>query len=113
MKKLLIVLLVSISTLSCEKDNLIPKKDIPDWLKESIDALEQKIEAEPTTSQAYGSWVRYEWKNNYYFEFINPISSLSATPKDMNGDLLNNYSEYLNEKCCMRYVWKGPKYKEY
>jgi hypothetical protein len=37
MKKLLIpLILVSISTLSCEKDNLIPKKDIPDWLKENI-----------------------------------------------------------------------------
>jgi hypothetical protein len=114
MKKLLIVLFVSISTLSCEKDNLIPKKDIPDWLKENIKALEQEIKADTTTISAYCVWVRYEWKNNYYFEFINPISSQFPTPKSMSGDMLDIYTDplsigYPNEKCCMRYVWKGRK----
>ena len=114
MKKLLIILLVSISTLSCEKDNLIPKKDIPDWLKENIKGLEQEIEEDPTTYLAYCYWVRFEWKNNFYFEFINPISSSFPIPKDMNGELLSIhtdplYSEYPIEKCCMRYVWKGQK----
>lgn len=115
MKKLLIpLILVSISTLSCEKDNLIPKKDIPDWLKENIKALEQEIKADPTTILSYSSWVRYEWKNNYYFEFINPISSSFPIPKTISGEMLNIYTdplaiEYPNEKCCMRYVWKGPK----
>lgn len=112
MKKFLLFLLLSFSALSCEKEELILKKDIPDWLKTQISSLEQVIKADPNTLLAYTAWVRYEWKNEYYFEFINPPSSFRHLPKCMDGKNLDSkvWDSYEKEKCCMQYIWKGPNY---
>jgi hypothetical protein len=112
MKKFLFILLLSISAMSCEKDEFISNKDIPDWLKTQISGLEQEIKADPTTLQAYTAWVRYEWKKEYYFEYINPPSSFHPLPNCMDGKNLDSvvWDIYEKEKCCMKYVWKGPKY---
>ena len=114
MKKFLALLLLSISTLSCEKDKFNSNKDIPDWLNSQIALLEQEIKSNPSTLTVYSAWMRYEWKNAYYFEFIEPPRSYRFLPKDINGNNLNIadpiYSDYEKEKCCMIYIWKGPKY---
>jgi len=117
MKKLLIITLLSISILSCKKDYLIPESEIPDWLKSQIKVSEQKIKEDPSKMPAYGAWVRFNWKNDYYFEYSNPLSSYIGGPISFDGDTLKISDpllmDYSKEKCCMRYVWKGPGFKDY
>jgi len=114
MKKLIIVMLLSISTLSCEKDKSLLIKDIPDWLKKQISRLEQEIKTDPGTLAAYTAWVRFEWKNDYFFEYINPPSSFMQGPFFIDGKILSladpGYADFDKEKCCMQYVWKGLKF---
>jgi len=118
MKKLLVIILFSISTLSCEKNYLIPEKEIPDWLKSEIKVSEQRIQDNPKCLSAWGAWTRSEWQNEYYFEYINPLSSFLCGPISQKGDTLNIYTgtaylDYGKERCCTHYVWKGPLFKEF
>jgi hypothetical protein len=118
MKKAIFIFSVSFAILSCEKDYLIPKKDIPDWLRTQIEILDQKIKDDPSKMSSFGAWIRFEWKNDYYFEYSNPLSSYIGGPISFQGDTLNIFTDplamdYSKDKCCKRYVWKGPKYKEY
>lgn len=118
MKKVLFLVSIAIAILSCEKDYLIPKRQIPDWLKDQIEVLDQKIKEDPSKMSSYGAWTRYEWRNDYYFEYFNPLSSYIGGPISFSGDTLNIFTgplimDYTNEKCCKQYVWKGPKYTEF
>lgn len=110
---------------SCEKKYLLPEKDLPGWLKASIEADLREIEENPksinelgrwTRSEwkAYGRWIRTEWQNEYYYEYhnglfinsiIRPISHYNDTLKI---DYLYPTSPYYSEKCCTVLVWKGP-----
>jgi len=114
MKKLLIFTLLAISTLSCEKNNLFPESEIPDWLKTQIEISEQQIQENPGKMPAFGAWVRFIWKTDCYFEYYNPVSSLLYEPISFDGVTLKftdpKTTDYHKEKCCMRYVWKGPNY---
>jgi hypothetical protein len=114
MKKLIFLVVLSISILSCQKDQSLLIKDVPNWLKNNISGLEKQIKSDPITIAAYTAWVRYEWENEYYFEYFNFSSSTKTGPTCMDGQVLSmadpKYAKYENEKCCMEYVWKGPKF---
>jgi hypothetical protein len=67
---------------------------------------------------AYGGWLRYDWQNEYYFEYHNSLSSSAPRAISVDGDTLHIWAndvntDYYKEKCCMTFVWKAPKYKEY
>jgi len=112
MKKIVILVFLTLSILSCEKNKSLLIKDIPDWLKTQISGLEQEIKANPSSLTVYSAWVRYEWKNDYYFEFMDPPRSYRHLPKNLDGTNINpaDFDNYEKEKCCMEYVWKAPKH---
>ncbi len=112
MKKTIVLILLTLAMWSCEKDNPGLIDDIPDWLRTQISVLEQEIKADPSSLIAYTAWVRYKWKKEYYFEYINPPSSFGSLPVCSDGKNLDSAicDIYEKEKCCMKYVWKGPKY---
>ena len=118
MKKLVLFLFVSIMFVSCEKDYLITNKDVPDWLKADIKHQEQVIKESPQLMNAYGGWLRYDWQNEYYFEYHNVLSESLPQPISTKRDTLHILAndvntDYYKEKCCKTFVWKAPKYKEY
>jgi len=117
MKNAIIIILVALAMLSCEKDYLIPRKDIPDWLKDQIEISDQQIKDNPKMMASYGGWMRYKWENDYYFEYSNILSSYIGGPITFQGDTLQltdpRAIDYAKNRCCKQYVWKGPKYKEY
>lgn len=114
MKKYIFLIVVSISILCCHKDQSLLVNDVPEWLKNNISALEQQIKTDPGTIVAYTAWVRYEWENDYYFEYLNYSSSFKTGPTSRDGQILSItdpiYINYENEKCCQEYVWKGPRF---
>ena len=103
-------------SVSCEKeeDLLIASADIPDWLYEQIQEDKKIIEADPKRMQNFGAWIRYEFNHAYYFEYDNPLSSLSRNPYSQAGIRIDvtqaPYIHYWSDKCCEQYVWKAPKY---
>ena len=117
MKKIVLFSLVSIFFISCEKDYLIPAKEVPDWLEAVIKTQEQTIEDSPKLMNAYGAWLRYEWQNDYYFEYHNDLSSSSPQAISFDGDIhidvWDANTDYYKEKCCKVYVWKAPKARDY
>jgi len=64
---------------------LISSAEIPDWLQEQIEEDEKIIDSDPKRMQNYGAWIRYEFNNAYYFEYDNPLSSLSRNPYSQEG----------------------------
>lgn len=108
---------LSLMFFSCEKDYLIPDREVPDWLKAKISQDEQIIKDSPQLMNSYGAWLRYTWQNEYYFEYHNPLSSSSPRAISTNRDTLyldvfDSTSDYYKEKCCRQYVWKAPKYED-
>lgn len=117
MKKLVLFLFISIMFVSCEKDYLISNKDIPDWLKADIKHQEQVIKESSQLMNAYGGWLRYDWQNEYYFEYHNSLSSSSPRAISVGGDTLHIWAndvstDYYKEKCCKVFVWKAPKFSD-
>jgi hypothetical protein len=117
MKKISLMLVLSIIFFSCEKDYLIPDKEVPEWLKTKINQDEQIIRDSPQLMNAYGAWLRYKWQSEDYFEYHNELSSSLPQPISEKGDTLNFYvtdstTDYYKEKCCKQYVWKAPEYKD-
>jgi hypothetical protein len=118
MKKLVLMFSFTLMFISCEKDYLVPEKEVPDWLKTKISQDEQAIKDSPKYMTSYGCWLRYSWQNEYYFEYHNVVSSSSPRAISFKGDTLHIWAndintDYCKEKCCKQYVWKAPKYKEY
>ena len=117
MKKLSLLILILFITISCEKDYLIPNKEVPNWLKTEINNEEQIIKDSPQLMNAYGAWIRFKWQQEYYFEYQNPLSSSSPRAISTNRDTLRIYvfnttTDYYKEKCCKEFVWKASKYNE-
>jgi hypothetical protein len=112
MKKAIILVFLTLAILSCEKDKSLLIKDIPDWLRIQISSLEKEIKTDPSTLTSYSAWVRFEWKNDYYFEYIDPPRSYKSLPRCLDGTDLNiaDFDNYEKEKCCLEYVWKAPKH---
>ena len=117
MKKLALLITFSFVFFSCEKDYLIPNKEVPKWLKEKIEQDEQIIKDSPQLMNSYGAWLRFKWQNEYYFEYHNVLSSSLPSPISAKGDTLHFYAtdtntDYYKEKCCKEYVWKAPNYED-
>lgn len=102
---------------SCDKDDIVLDKEIPNWLNNSIENDEQAIKDFPQSWKNFGVWFQYRWNGVYYFEYGNPLSSSIVPPISQAQDTLNYLdsaisNKYQNEKCCQRLVWKGPKYDD-
>jgi hypothetical protein len=118
MRKIALMFFFSLIFFSCEKDFLIPDKEVPEWLKSKIKQEEQIIKESPQLMSAYGAWLRYDWQNEYYFEYHNELSSSFPRAISIKGDTLHIWAndvntDYYKEKCCRQLVWEAPNYKEY
>ena len=81
MKKTLFLLMMTLLVNSCENDYyLIPANEVPKWLKEKIAEDEATIKEDPKLMPNYGAWLRYEFNDERYYEYDNPLSSLSRNP---------------------------------
>ncbi len=103
---------------SCEKDYLIPSKEVPEWLKLKISQDEQIIKDNPKSMALYGCWVRYSWQDDLYFEYHNILSSSFTRVVSYDGDNQEFYAndvntDYYKEKCCKKIVWQGPEFEYY
>ncbi len=100
---------------SCQKEYLVPAREVPGWLKERIAADEQVIQEDPTLMAGYGAWKRYEFRGDMYYEYINLLSSKYPDTFNENGQAVNTVDgscqEYWDEKCCGTYIWKAPGYQ--
>jgi hypothetical protein len=117
MKKIALLLFISTMFFACEKDCLIPNNEVPDWLKTKINQDEQFILDHPSSCLNYGAWLRYNWKDEYYFEFHCSCSSSSPRAISTKGDTLHIWANdvvtnYYKEKCCRQLVWKAPDYTD-
>ena len=117
MGKIALMFFFSLIFFSCEKDYLIPDNEVPDWLKTRIDQDEQYILDHPSSCLNYGGWLRYNWQDEYYFEFHCSCSSSSPRAISTIGDTLHIWAndvttDYYKEKCCRQLVWKAPKYAD-
>jgi hypothetical protein len=118
MKKLILLLVFPLIFISCEKNSdinyLVPENEIPAWLKTIIQQDEQVINTTPKYIASYGAWKRYEWNNEFYFEYINPLSSYRGTAIAFSGEAMSfdENTPFIKERCCMKYVWKAPSYNE-
>ena len=118
MKTFLPIFLLACLLHSCEKVNLVPEDEWPQWLKTTIDEQERSIRDNPKSSYALGAWMRTTWNQVYYYEYYNLLFSSMPIAISHSGDTLDTYvgntsSDYHNQKCCSIYVWKGPDYKDY
>jgi len=116
MKKLLLLFTITFLLSSCEKDYyLIPANEVPRWLKDRISHDEKIIQSDPQSGLDVAAWIRYKYEGDYYFEHRNGLSSLGPEQYDFDG---NKYQpedifEYMENRCCKRFVWKGPNYIDY
>ncbi|QHT70721.1 hypothetical protein GXP67_30765 [Rhodocytophaga rosea] len=103
---------------ACSKDDYgLAKKNIPNWLKDQIKEDEKTIASDPSLMPNYGAWLSYQFNGKTYFEYDNPLSSLSRNPYSWEGVRVDisqpPFTSYWNDKCCEQYVWKAPKYKRF
>jgi len=117
MKKTSLMFLFSLFLFSCEKDYLIPDKEVPGWLKSKIIQDAQIMDDNPSSCLYYGAWLRYSWKDEFYFEYHCSCSSSSPRAISTLGDTLHISAndvttDYYKEKCCRQLVWKAPKYED-
>lgn len=117
MKKLALLFTFSILLISCEKDYLVPKNEVPKWLRTNISHEEKIIEDSPQLMNSYGAWIRFQWQNEYYFEYWNFLSSSSPKAYSTNEDILtvnpwDTTTDYYKEKCCKQIIWKGPNFTD-
>ena len=114
MKKTLLLCTIVLLFFSCGKDNSSSNNDFPQWLKDQIAQDESTIKADPKLMQNYGAWLSYEFNGEIYYEYDNPLSSLSRNPYSQDGVRVNltvgPFTNYLKDKCCEKFVWKAPKY---
>lgn len=116
MKKSLLILLFFLSISACTKDKMLPQDEIPNWLKERILEDEELIKSNPQSGRDIACWMRYEYSDNYYFEYLNLLMSSFPPVYDYEGNEFIFYtdpdSDYSKKKCCKIYVWKGASYFE-
>ena len=117
MKKTFFLLAIILTCLSCKKDYLIPNNEVPSWLKDKISQDEATIKSDPKLMPNYGAWIRYEYQGDKYYEYDNPLSSLSRNPYSEAGVRINTtvspYKAYWNDKCCKIFIWKAQNYHQY
>jgi hypothetical protein len=122
MKRALLLFSISFLLFACEKDSLetgylIPIEELPDWLISSIEYDEGVIETSPKYYLAFGAWSRSKWNNEYYYQYINYLSSTIIPPISHLGDTLDipplTSTDFSKEKCCSEFVWKAPRFRDY
>ena len=116
MKKALYFIIIALLFFSCGKDNSIFESDIPEWLKVKIAQDEATIKTDPKLMQNYGAWYSYEFKGETHYEYDNLLSSESRNPYSKDGFRINTaekpFTDYWNQKCCEKLVWKAPNYQK-
>ena len=115
MKKILSIIFLAILTFSCEKDDLVPEEELPDWLLDQIELQEQAVADNSKSGYAFSSWIRYQWNSEYYYQYWDMALSFIPSPISHTRDTLDisqggANADYSNEKCCEVYVWRGPNY---
>lgn len=124
MRKLSFLIIVVFCLVSCEKNGLVPDNEIPIWLKERIAHDEAIIKESPHLWYNYGAWMRYEFEDDFYFEYENPLSSTAYpiySESEVHISLVSSHEEYLvsllkkyvDNRCCKKFVWKAPNYHDY
>lgn len=114
MKKIMLFLLPAILLVSCEKDYLVPSNEVPGWLKDRIAETEQEIQSNPKSALDICAWVRYTYKGDYYYEWINLLSSTWPHLYNQKGEMMTfstmDFEKYWEGKCCKQFIWKGSDY---
>ncbi len=119
MKRISIILLLSILIFSCEKNKalFVPKSEIPEWLKIKIAEYEDGASILEPSYLDMTAWIRYKYLGMYFFEYHNPISSAMFEVYDYSGLSImldqEPYLNYIEKKCCKQFVWKGSAYIDY
>jgi len=121
MKKLLILLILSLFIVSCEKEKLndtfVPASEIPGWLKEKITTEQIAALSGQYSSLEVSAWIRYKFEGNYFFEYNNLLSSTFPPIYNFDGLIITTeqepYLDYHSKKCCKRFVWKGSSYIDF
>jgi hypothetical protein len=97
-----------------EDESMLASSELPAWLEEQIKEDELIISSDSTRMPIYGAWIRYEFENSYYFEYDNPVSSLSRNPYSWQGNRVDwtqsPYIDYWDKRCCKKYIWMAPRY---
>lgn len=114
MKTIMLFLLPAILLVSCEKDYLVPSNEVPGWLKDRIAETEQEIQSNPKSALDICAWVRYTYKGDYYYEWINLLSSTWPHLYNQKGEMMTfstmDFEKYWEGKCCKQFIWKGSDY---
>ena len=114
MKKIMLLLLPAMMLVSCEKNYLVPDGEVPSWLKDRIAETEKEIQSNPKSGLDICAWVRYTYKGDYYYEWINLLSSTWPHLYNHKGEWMTlstmEIEKYRDEKCCKQFIWKGSNY---
>ena len=112
MKKIVLILLLPLLVISCEKERFVAQDEIPKWLKDRIEHDEMIIASNPQSGLDCAAWIRYKYEKNYYFEYINMLSSSGPQIYDYSGTRYfpPDIFDYQENRCCKMYVWKGSWY---
>ena len=115
MKKALLLVTIALMFFSCANDDSSADSDIPEWLKVKISQDEATIKSNPALMQNHGAWYSYEFNGETFYEYDNPLSSESRNPYSKEGVRVNitvaPFTDYWNQKCCEKLVWKAPHYQ--
>ena len=102
--------------ISCNTDDCLCEMETPAWLQNRIEEDQLIIESDPDLMQNFGAWFRYEFNDEVFYEYDNPLSSLSRNPYSQEGvriDLTEpEFANYWDERCCEKLIWKAPGYQE-
>lgn len=114
MKRIILLFFLVFIIGSCEKAKIESNPEVPNWLKDKIVHDEEVIKSNPQSGLDIAAWIRYYYKNNFYFEYVNLLSSAGPRTYRYDGTEFiyteNNFFDYQSKKCCRYYVWKGPSY---
>ena len=85
-------------------------------MQERINHDEAIIKLDPKSGLDIAAWIRYEYKGNFYYEYLNLLSSAGAEIYQNDGTKFDNTKidifDYQSNRCCRHYIWKGPSYIE-
>jgi hypothetical protein len=116
MKRIIVIFGFALLILSCEKAKIESKPEIPNWLKDRIAQDEETLKSNPKSALNVSAWLRYAYDGNYYYEFVNLLSSMGPQIYMQDGTTFiytdKKFSKYQSGKCCKLYIWKGPSYFE-
>jgi hypothetical protein len=116
MKRIIILFSFALLILSCEKVKIVPNPEIPNWLQDRIAHDEEIIKSSPQSGLDIAAWIRYYYDGNYYFEYLNLLSSAGPPTYNYEGTQIifnqDTYLAYKSNRCCKYYIWKGSSYFE-